>query len=179
MEFVCPDKSATVRAANVKATLSAFDLVPEVGTKLIARHQLTLESLTPDNQIPVQRWLDALKEIQSTMGDSTLREVGRKIVENAIFPLELGSVPAVLEALDRIYYMNHRGSVGHYVTRKESSGVITVDCMTPYPKAFEWGLIEGITRNRTLAAGKRFDVSYKDGKPGSGVSCSLTVTPRS
>ena len=63
MEFVSPDPNATVRAANVKATLDAFKLVPSMGLKLIEKHQLNFDDMTPDNFIPVQRWLDQRRDL--------------------------------------------------------------------------------------------------------------------
>lgn len=60
MEFRCPDPMATVRAANVKATLDAFKLVPDVGRRLIERYQLKLDDLRPDKTVPCRigltRW---------------------------------------------------------------------------------------------------------------------------
>jgi hypothetical protein len=43
MEFVRRDPSAVVRAANVRATLEAFHLVPSIGRRLVERHRLTVE----------------------------------------------------------------------------------------------------------------------------------------
>jgi hypothetical protein len=84
MEFRCPDPSATVRAANVKATLDAFKLVPSVGNRLIEKHKLRLDDLRPDNLVPVQRWLDALAEIQSVIGHEVLRSVGAAIIGSTL-----------------------------------------------------------------------------------------------
>jgi hypothetical protein len=86
VEFVCPDPRALVRAANVKATLDALKLVPELGRKLIARHGLSFDDLGVDRFILVQPWLDALEEIESTVGADKLRAIGRNIIETATFP---------------------------------------------------------------------------------------------
>ena len=76
MEFFCADPNARVRGANVRATLDALRLVPNAAQRLMSRHRLVPEELTPDNWVSVQRWLDALKEIQTQMGTNVIREVG-------------------------------------------------------------------------------------------------------
>ncbi len=173
MDFVCNDPSATVRAANVRATLDAFNLVPSVGKRLIARHQLDVRDLTTDNFVPVQRWLDALKEIQESVGTAVVRKVGTRIIENADFPPSFSSVEAILEQLDAIYHLNHRGEVGHYHC-DEVDGALVVRCETPYPRHFEWGLVEGICRNKA-AGGRRYTITYADGATSGACTCTLTV----
>jgi len=177
MEFVCPDPNATVRAANVKATLDAFKLIPRVGRELVTRHQLSLDDLTPEKFVPVQRWLDALKEIQATVGANVLRQVGAGIVENADFPPVFDSVEAVLLALDTIYYLNHRGDVGHYRPQQQEDKSVVIRCETPYPRQFELGLVEGICRNKKRA-GATYVVEFADGPPNANLTCTLTVRRR-
>lgn len=158
----------------MRATFDAFKLVPSLGLTLMRRHDLVLDDLSPERFVLVQRWLDTLREIQTRVGISTLRAVGAAIIENADFPPAFESVEAVLLALDEIYYVNHRGDVGHYRTSKEPNGVVVVQCETPYPRAFERGLIEGICRSK-LAAGKRYEVEYTEGPPASDITCTLRV----
>ena len=45
MEFVCPDPQATVRGANVKATLAAFRTMPSAGEWLIRNHGIEPDEL--------------------------------------------------------------------------------------------------------------------------------------
>jgi hypothetical protein len=175
MEFRCPDPKATVRAANVRATLDAFKLVPTMGNRLVERHKLPLHDLKPDNFVPVQRWLDALAEIQSVIGHEVVRSVGAAIIENADFPPHFDSVESVLLALDEIYHLNHRGDVGRYVARKLADDCVEVHCETPYPRQFERGLIEGIARHARLAKGSKFSVQFIEGQPGADRTCTLIV----
>ncbi len=177
MEFRCEDPRAVVRAANVRATLDAFTMVPTLGRKLIERHRLSTNDLRPDHFVPVQSWLDALRDIQTEVGTSVLRDVGARIVANAEFPPVFKNAEEILEALDKIYYVNHRGDVGHYHVKRTTDGSLVVTCATPYPRHFEWGLVEGICRNKR-AAGRKYAVSYADGAPGSDVTCTLTVKPQ-
>jgi hypothetical protein len=176
MEFFCPDPRATVRAANVRATLDAFFLVPAVGERLIARHRLDVTDLTPDKFVPVQRWLDALKEIQETVGNGVVRHVGTRIIENADFPPHLANVETILAQLDDIYRLNHRGDVGRYVCERVDDQFV-IRCETPYPRHFEWGLVEGICRNTKRSDG-RYVVTFTDGPTQGPLTCTLTVRRR-
>src|SRR5258708_28027574 len=100
MEFVCPDPKARVRAANVRSTLDAFKLMPQIGRRLIAQHGLKLEELGPDNFILVQNWLDALKDVQQSVGPDKVRAVGRNIIQHADFPPNFKDAESILMALD-------------------------------------------------------------------------------
>lgn len=175
MEFRSPDPNALVRGANVKATLDAFKQIPTLGKSFVRKHFKPNE-LREDHMVKVQRWLNALKEIHDEVGAPTLREVGYHIVENAHFPPQLKSVKDVLMSLDAIYYLNHQGDVGHYLASTEPDGSLVVRCETPYPRAFERGLVEGISRNgRLLRPGEKFQVRYVDAPPGGRLTCTLYV----
>jgi hypothetical protein len=175
MDFVCPDPKATVRAANVRATLDAFKLVPMMGKRLVERHQLNLTDLRPDNFILVQRWLDALKDIQQEVGENKLRDVGRGIVENADFPPHYVDAETMLMDSDVIYKLNHRGNVGQYVPKRMADGTIEIRCETPYPRMFEWGVIEGMTKNTKYRHPGKFTVEYVDGPKFGPLTCTLYV----
>lgn len=177
MEFVCIDPKATVRGLNVLATVDAFQLVPDVARRMLARHHLSTTDLKADAQVPVQRWLDALREIATTVGIAKLRAVGAKVVESALFPPSFPDVISVLVALDDIYHLNHQGEVGHYRSSVMAGGRVRIVCETPYPAEFERGLIEGITRNANLARGRRYDVSFQEGEKGGKRTCTLLVSP--
>jgi hypothetical protein len=175
MDFVCPDPKALVRAANVRATVDAFKFVPALGKSIVEKHQLAIEDLRPGNFILVQRWLDALKEIQQVVGPNKLREVGRAIVENANFPPHFTDAETMLLASDEIYQMNHKGQVGHYVVKRLPDKRIEVRCETPYPRMFEWGVIEGMTRNQRYKHPGKFYVEYVDGPQTGNLTCTLYV----
>lgn len=174
MEFLCSDPQALVRAANVRATLDAFKLVPSIGRRLVERHRLNVSDLRPDNFIPVQRWLDALKDIQQEVGPTVVRSVGTHIVENADIPPTFETPEQMLLAIDDLYQMNHRGDVGRYVVSRKNDG-LEVRCETPYPRMFEWGLIEGFAHNKRLKGAHRYKVDYAEAPPGGRLTCTLFV----
>ncbi len=177
MEFVCPDPHAQVRAANVRATLDAFQLRPSIGQRLIERHSLAVSDLRPENFMPVQRWLDALKEIQQEIGTGLVHRVGMALLQNADFPPQFDSIDAVFANMDAIYYANHRGDVGHYKTSRSPEGIWTIECATPYPRHFEHGAVEGVCRNATFTKGRGHVVDYKPGPDNSDITCIMRVRP--
>ena len=174
MEFINNDPAATVRGANVKATLEALREAPAFSDRLIERHGLQRDALTAEVFVPVQRWLNALRDIQSQVGESALRETGIRLVQNAEFPPNYLTVESILLALNDIYYVNHRGDVGYYKAEQHPDGTVTIACATPYPRNFERGLIEGICRNRR-AGGTIYCVEYEEAMPGGEFTCTLTV----
>jgi len=173
MEFHCSDPNAMVRAANVRATLDAFKLVPGLGRRIVEKHDLRISDMRPDNFIHVQNWLNALQDIQNVVGPAKLRDVGRNVVASADIPLGQDT-ELILMSLDGIYYHNHRGDVGHYISTRLEDGTIEVRCETPYPRNFEWGLIEGFCRHRA-AEKRRYSVEYIDGPSRAQHTCTLVV----
>jgi len=173
MEFVCPDPKARVRAGNVRATLGAFKLMPELGPRMITQHGLKVEDLNSERFILVQPWLNALKDIQSTVGPDKVRSVGRNLIDHAHFPPSITDPEEILMALDDIHYLNHRGEVGHYVSSRATDGTIVVRCETPYPAAFEWGLVDGICRNPR--ASRRYEIQFDPAASGQTLTCTLHV----
>lgn len=175
MEFVCRDPKATVRAANVRATLDAFRLMPDVGRRLVEKHALSVTDLKPDKFILVQRWLDILAAIQRDVGANKLRSVGWGIIESADFPPHLDDPEDVLLELDAIYRMNHRGDVGRYVVARRPDGTIEVRCETPYPRMFERGLVEGVTKSSKFRRSGTFSVDYVEAEVPGDLTCTMYV----
>ncbi len=178
MEFVALDPDATVRAANVKATLSAFQLRPSLGQRLIDNHDLQLDDLTPDTFMPVQRWLDALKELLEQVGPNIVQRVGTALSENADFPPQFDTLDKLFEHMNAIYNHNHRGDVGRYVTKRDDEGGWHIRCETPYPRQFERGLVEGTVRNPAyLGGGRPRLVEYEDAPTAGDWTCTMIVRP--
>lgn len=177
MEFVCKDPLATVRGANVKATLAGFQTMQSAGQWLIRQHGIEPEQLSPDARVPVQAWLDAMRQLQERSGGRLLEGIGRAIIEAAHFPPELDSVEKVVMALDTIYYLNHEGDVGHYHVERGDDGELVVECSTPYPRAFEHGLLQGIASHPRLTGAKSYAVEYVELEQGDR-TCRITLRPK-
>jgi hypothetical protein len=50
-----------------------------------------------------------------------------------------------------------------------------VRCETPYPRMFEWGVIEGMTKNNKYAHPGRYQVDYKAGPLVGDLTCTIYV----
>ena len=175
MEYVVQDPDAKVRAGNIRATLDAFLLVPSALRKVMEANGLHLEKVAPDEFVPLQPWLNTLRDIAAKVGPGTLRSVGMQVIHAANFPPSFDAVEAVLLALDDIYHLNNRGEVGHYHSSRLADGSIEVRCETPFPRAFERGLIEGISQHHRLKGKRRYTVAYEEGPPGGEMTCRLVV----
>lgn len=126
---------------------------------------------------PQQAWLDAFRAIADELGDAVLFRIGLTIPQNATFPRGLHSVEAALASIDVAYHMNHRNrhgevlfdparpearrmleGIGHYRFERKAPGSALMICHTPYPCAFDRGIVEAMAR---LFASAR--VSHVDG----------------
>jgi hypothetical protein len=175
MEFVCSDPDAVVRGANVKATLGAFQLAPARGREMLERHHLAVDALRPDAFVPLQPWLDALRDIQRDAGPTKVRLVGSFAVENAYIPAVFADPEALVMAVDDLHKKNHRGDVGGYTVARRPDGALEVRCETPYPRMFEWGLIGGLCNNQRFRPGGRFEVEFIEAPAGAAHSCTIVV----
>lgn len=176
MEYVSRDPRATARGANVLATVRSFQLLPQAAHKFFAQEGLDFAAITPDAQLPLQKWLNILRGIATLVGAPKVRQVGALMVEVAIFPPQFGSVEDVLLALDAIYKLNVTGDAGRYDVTRVSPTTLRVECRTPFPRSFERGLVEGITRNTRLLRHERYVVEYLEGPPGDDLTCTLIVS---
>lgn len=108
-----------------------------------------IENPKPEEYYSEQAWLNCFKRISITLGDVTLRNIGRTWPSNVQFPPEISSIEQVLELMDKIYQMNHigEGDPGHYTWEKtgERSGIMTTD--HPYPCSLDHGVLEGFTNH--------------------------------
>ncbi len=119
----------------------------------------------PGQWFKQQAWLDAFKQISSSVGPNTLSQIGQKIPENAQFPPSIDTVEKALNALDVAYHMNHRGGeIGHYSYKADGPDKGTLECANPYPCDFDRGLIVSLAK-RFAPKGRIVKVTHDDSKP--------------
>ncbi len=112
-----------------------------------------------------QAWLNAFRKISEKTGANALRNIGRKIPENAQFPPQIDSIDKALGAIDMAYHMNHRGGeIGHYNFKLVGDGKAAMVCNNPYPDEFDFGLIEAMA-NRFKPAGKAVKMIIDQKRP--------------
>lgn len=103
-----------------------------------------IEDPEPGQWYPQASWLDAFEEIWTDVGDATLRGIGRSVPENADWPVDVDTAVDGLQSLDEAYHMNHRGGdIGYYSAEPRNGNVVDITCKTPYPCAFDQGVVQG------------------------------------
>jgi hypothetical protein len=126
-----------------------------------------------------QAWLDAFKEISEEIGPATLKMIGEKIPDTALWPSDIETIHEGLASIDVAYHMNHRGGeIGHYIyssTGKKSGKMV---CNNPYPCDFDLGIIKATAR-RFSPKGITAVVGHDDAGPcrkKGGESCTYRIS---
>ncbi len=135
----------------------------------------------PEKWYDQQAWLDAFKEISTSLGDSTLFMIGKKIPENAKFPPDIDSLGKALSAIDMAYHANHKGgNIGNYKMVRTSDNLVQMVCNNPYPCAFDLGLITAFVGKFKPKGSSRFaNVKHDDSVPcrkNGADSCTYAIT---
>lgn len=110
-----------------------------------------LSPMEPERWYPQQPVLDVFRAIFERIGPSTVRAIGRKVPEWAIFPSANG-IEEALRSIEVAYHANHRGGpIGHYRVQSTGASSALVLCENPYPCDFDLGLVEAVAeKNRPL-----------------------------
>jgi len=101
------------------------------------------EPLT-DEWYPLAPSLAAIESVDGLVGEPGTFGLGKRIPHTLAFPAEAGDVPTALAALDDAYRAHHRGDAGGYVFRQIGDDDGRIECHTPYPCAFDRGVVEGV-----------------------------------
>ena len=107
-----------------------------------------LGNLNPEQWYPLHAWLSVIYDISS--GDNPMFDqvaIGMKVVDNALFPPEINSIPSVMHSINTAYYMNHRnGEIGFYRAEDIGERQIKMVAETPYPDFMNYGILYGAAR---------------------------------
>ncbi|WP_436925451.1 hypothetical protein [Halosimplex amylolyticum] len=94
---------------------------------------------------PLSAYVDAIDAVHDFVGDHAVHALGQRIARAVAFPADVDGVPAALAALDEVYRDQHRGGdVGGFAFRQIGDEDGRVECHTPYPCAFDRGVVEGV-----------------------------------
>jgi len=168
MQYVFVEPGITVTAAGIAVTVEGFGAF-----KLLASQYLLDEGIGkegPDGMISVkneewydaQAYLNAWKRISSEVSEHILENAGRAAPEKAEFPPHMRNIEMALRSVDIAYHMNHKKNgvpmydpmtgqmtegIGHYrYERTAGKNEIVMTCDTPYPCAFDRGLLLALAR---------------------------------
>ncbi len=123
--------------------------------------EFDIESITPDDLIPQQKWLDAFKAFGEKIGESTLFALGLRLPENYRFPIDKPDIRSALGSIDVAYHRAHyldgepmldpdtgemKEGIGNYKFGIAGVTRAVIDCDTPYPCDFDRGIIFALAK---------------------------------
>lgn len=165
-EFVAGSPDAQV----IGQTMASFleNVQADVMQPTLAKFDI--EKIDPEKWYPHQLWMDVLKELKQTLGgnaQSAFVAFGRGVVEKAVMPPELETIPDVLNALHAIHHANLQNipeDEGYFI-EKVAEKHYRVYENTPNPSDVIYGFIWGVCA-RFRGKGERFVVEViKNPKP--------------
>lgn len=162
---------------TVRSMIHAFpDSLQGRAEDILAKNGI--EDPRDDEWYPQEAWLDAVAEIDETMGENTMKEIGRQIPDNADWPPGVDSVVGALASINEAYHMNHRGGeIGYYEAEQVDGSEVEVRCRNPYACAMDQGIIESVVAEFAGERASIEEVSDRCRSDG-GEECVYRVTAR-
>ncbi len=157
----------------------------KIGTRVDGRYRIL-----PGVWYPLADKIRILSEVKARVGAATLRRVGEKIPDNAIFPPAINDVHSAIAAVDVAYHMNHRkdgrvlydektgkvlGAIGHYgyAPVPGERRIISV-CDSPNISEYDEGILLAMARRFAPVATVTLDSSRPTRREG-GESCTFVI----
>jgi hypothetical protein len=166
-----------VRGEVILAILESTRSLGDAALKILGRHRLP--EVAAGRWYPLDRLLDVLAEIESSMTDTTLYTIGHKIHRNAVLPDVYGDFLEALERIDEAYHLNHQGGeIGHYRFSQPAARQVLVVSTSLYPCEFDRGVVHGFAGCARPADIRQLTVSHSPLAPcrrRGGASCTYTV----
>jgi len=154
--FVAGTPEAIVLGQVVQAF--AENLEADVVRPLLPKYGL--DNIDPEKWYPHQSWMNVLRDLSEMPGGSNaLVALGKKVVETAVMPPEIDSIPKILNALHAIHHLNLRNVPAEegYTIEVVSEQVYRVIHNTPNPRDAIYGFIWGLAQ-RFRSPGEPFTV---------------------
>ena len=145
-----PYVAGSPEALVIGQTMLAFtqNVTADMITPILEK--LNATDIKADEWYPHQLWLDILKEVETTLGAGEASQIfvafGRQVVENAVMPPELKTIPDVLNALHAIHHANLQNVPEEegYALIVNSEKDYTVLHNTPNPETAIYGFLWGL-----------------------------------
>jgi hypothetical protein len=122
----------------------------------------------PQGWYPLERYLRAFARTRDKVGDAVVHQLGVAVVKGVEWLPGAETLPGMVQLFDVGYHLHHRQGgqvmfdpatgamregIGHYAGRQVDARTFHMECDTPYPCAFDKGmLLGGLKRNGTKAA---------------------------
>jgi len=156
-EFKSFDADAEVIGEVVLGFIDAFPLqARDVALKVLNWNGI--HEAQSGEYYSLKSFLGAMRDISETFGSSMLFLIGEQYAINTNLPAEVKSLEECLASLGGAYQSTHKGrDIGYYeYSHLGVDGHLAkakIVCHTPYPRAFEQGMIEGYVRRLRPANG--------------------------
>lgn len=144
-----PYVAGSPQAEVIGQTMLSFadNLAADVIQPILDRHGLS--EIDPDKWYSHQEWMDILKEMEETLeggASSAFVAFGRRVVENAVMPPQIKTIPDALNALHAIHHANLRNvpeEEGYGIEVKGDKHYIVLH-NTPNPDDAIYGFLWGM-----------------------------------
>lgn len=168
MQFVPFEDGIEVNGQTVLSVVDGFSAFSALGGAYLLDEGIGRPGPTGRAEVaaqgwyPQRAWLRSFARIHEQLGDGRLMQIGQAIPRNARFPEGLRDIHAAIKSVDLAYHMNHRKQgqpmfdpatgrmlegIGHYgyepVPRQRR---IFCLCETPYPCAFDQGILTAMAQ---------------------------------
>lgn len=170
-----PYVAGSPEALVIGQTMHAFldNVQVDVIQPILQRHNAT--EIKADEWYPHQLWMDILKDIEEALGgrsQSAFVAFGRQVVENAVMPPEMKTIPDALNALHAIHHLNLKNvpeDEGYFVEKIDEKHYHVYE-NTPNPSdaiyGFIWGICARFKRDGEAFTVKVIDNPKPDEQPG-------------
>jgi hypothetical protein len=166
-QFQAYNHGIQVNGQTILNIIEKIDAFSSLVTRFLKKVGLPdFSKIDPNEYYSQQKWLNAFRLISDRVGSSVTFQIGKKMSENVVFPLEIDNIESALQSIDIVYHMNHRNSegevlfdlsrnsgqvllegIGFYSFHKvNSSDKIVMVCENPHPCDYDLGVITGMAQ---------------------------------
>lgn len=153
------NKDVKTSGDSIGAFIEALGNYHQIGVEIFARHGIT--DPKPGDWYVTQNVLKAYQEVEQKLGKTTLFSIGEKVPSNAVFPPEIDNIEKALYSINIAYHMNHsihgvsmfdpstgtvQDGIGNYAVKILGEGEAEITSDTPFPTAFDEGIIFAIAQ---------------------------------
>jgi hypothetical protein len=191
-QFKTYEPGIEILGKDLVAPLEGMGVFRKMAEDILTSVGLTNIVSDDSHWYPLQKYLDAFKLISEKTGESTLFQIGKKVMATAKLP-PMDSVEAALGLMDIAYHMNYRNAkgqilfdpsrnpallegIGHYtcqlVPGKREAIMV---CSSPFPCAYDRGIVTEFAQHYQPQSKVRHDDSAGCRKTG-GDTCQYIVT---
>ncbi len=185
-----------VHGQDILSFMDALYVSPTLGTMILQQQKI---GTLVDNQYQIlpKEWyllsdkITILQTVLERIGPSSLRKVGEKIPENAIFPTEINDIHKAISAINIAYHMNHRKAgkimfdaetgkitdgIGYYgYEAVEGENKIISVCENPNISEYDEGILKAMAKRFEPMARVTLDPNKPTRRTG-GDSCTFIIT---